>query len=97
MTINEAVENLRYLISDDCTDTQHDYADEIVLAIEVLEKQAPKNIANKQKSECPEDTAIYGEQAIFGKCPVCGSLQNIMWDNAYCGNCGQHIDWRNEG
>ena len=67
------------------------------IAMQALEKQIPKNIANKQKSECPEDVETYGEYAIFGRCPVCKSLQNIMWNNEYCGNCGQHIDWRNEG
>lgn len=42
MTNEEAIENLKYLISDDCTDTQHDFVKEIKIAIEALEKQTPK-------------------------------------------------------
>ena len=79
------------------TGTDHCREDALDMAMQALEKQIPKNIANKQKSECPEDVETYGEYAIFGRCPVCKSLQNIMWNNEYCGNCGQHIDWRNEG
>lgn len=42
MTEQEAIENLRYLISDNCTDTQNDYVEEIELAIKVLKKQIPR-------------------------------------------------------
>ena len=42
MTNEEAIENLKYLISGDCTDTQHDFVKEIKIAIEALEKQTPK-------------------------------------------------------
>ena len=42
MTYEEVIENLKYLISDDCTDTQHDFVKEIKIAIEALEKQTPK-------------------------------------------------------
>ena len=42
MTNEEVIENLKYLISDDCTDTQHDFVKEIKIAIEALEKQTPK-------------------------------------------------------
>ena len=42
MTYEEALEGLKYLISEDCTDTQFDYREEIELAIEALEKQIPK-------------------------------------------------------
>ena len=63
------------------------------MAIKALEKQIPKKIVDKQKSEISEDIEVYGEYAIFGECPVCKSLQNIMWNIAYCGNCGQKLDW----
>ncbi len=42
MTNEEVIENLKYLISDDCTDTQHDFVEEIKIAIDALEKQIPK-------------------------------------------------------
>ena len=37
MDWEEIIENLKYLISDGCTDTQFDYADEIEFAIRVME------------------------------------------------------------
>lgn len=39
MDWKEVIENLKYLISEDCTDTQFDYADEIEIAIKVMESQ----------------------------------------------------------
>lgn len=42
MDKEEAIANLEYLISEDCTDTQHDYVEEIKLAINALEKQKQK-------------------------------------------------------
>lgn len=39
MEWKEVIENLKYLISEDCTDTQFDYADEIEIAIRVMESQ----------------------------------------------------------
>ena len=42
MKLKEVIENLKYLISDDCTDNQMDFVEEIEIAINVLEKQIPK-------------------------------------------------------
>ncbi|MBQ0014678.1 MAG: hypothetical protein KBS82_05070 [Oscillospiraceae bacterium] len=39
MKLEEVIENLRYLISENCTDTQYDYVEEIGIAIEILELQ----------------------------------------------------------
>ena len=39
MDWKEVIENLKYLISEDCTDTQFDYSDEIEVAIRVMESQ----------------------------------------------------------
>lgn len=39
MDWKEVIDNLKYLISKDCTDTQFDYADEIEIAIRVMESQ----------------------------------------------------------
>ena len=39
MDWKEVIESLKYLISENCTDTQFDYADEIEIAIRVMESQ----------------------------------------------------------
>ena len=36
MNYNEVIKNLEYLISEDCTETQFDYEDEIDIAIRVM-------------------------------------------------------------
>ena len=81
----KAIENLKYLISDDCTDTQHDFVEEIKIAIEALEKQIPKKPLHMHKN-------YY--------CPICKEDGWMLWDDAvpndmdkYCGMCGQAIDW----
>ena len=85
MTYEEAIDNLKYLISDDCTDTQHDFVEEIKIAIEALEKQIPKKPLHMHKN-------YY--------CPICKEDGWMLWDDAipndmdkYCGICGQAIDW----
>ena len=85
MTYEEAIDNLKYLISDDCTDTQHDFVEEIKIAIEALEKQIPKKPLHMHKN-------YY--------CPICKEDGWMLWDDAipndmdkYCGMCGQAIDW----
>lgn len=40
MTIEEAIDNLEYLISEDCTESHFDYVSEIEMAIEALNKAA---------------------------------------------------------
>ena len=85
MTNEEVIENLKYLISSDCTDTQHDFVEEIKIAIEALEKQIPKKPLHMHKN-------YY--------CPICKEDGWMLWDDAipndmdkYCGMCGQAIDW----
>lgn len=46
MEWKEVIENLKYLISEDCTDTQFDYADEIEIAIRVMESN---NVVERSK------------------------------------------------
>lgn len=80
--VKEAIENLRYLISGDCTDTQMDYVPEITLAIDALKKQKP---------EQPQTLIIDETSGVkYGNC-ACG--EHIMDDEKYCSNCGQTIDW----
>ena len=78
MTNEEVIENLKYLISDDCTDTQHDFVKEIKIAIEALEKQVPKKAPNHDGMVCPScnSKARYGHPYEY-----------------YCPHCGQAIDW----
>lgn len=91
MTNQEAIENLQYLISDDCTDTQSDYVEEIELAIEALEKQIPKK--PKQMLEPIRKHFNTGVNGFY--CPICNSdlldMDNDCFE--YCPCCGQKIDW----
>ena len=88
MNNKEAIENLKYLISGDCCDTQMDYVDEIDMAIEALEKQIPKK---------PNDISTYEgwvvkseEGYFFGTCPFCKS--HVIIEQKTC-DCGQKLDW----
>lgn len=75
MKRQEAVENLKYLISGDCTDNQMDFVEEIEMAINALEKQIPqKAIINKRKTQC-----INGHNQPtqhYKYCPMCGQLMD---------------------
>ena len=51
MDKREAIANLKFLISDDCCDTQMDYIDEIELAITALEMQIPKQPITNETAE----------------------------------------------
>ena len=86
MKIQEAIENLKYLISGDCTDTQMDFVEEIEMAIESLEKQIPHKLSPKSSEGW--------------KTPVCGKCNGYMdllqGDLEYCPNCGQKIDYGDE-
>ena len=76
MTYEEAIENLKYLIGGDCTDTQHDFVKEIKIAIEALEKQTPKKPYWEYGVWHCKSCGLY----IFSDesfCPVCG--QAIDW------------------
>ena len=55
--------------------------------IEAMSKQEPARVKDVKISFFPHSTLI---KNIYGKCPMCNSLQ--MEDN-YCANCGQKLDW----
>ena len=59
-------------------------------------EQEAKKVIEKYKAKAPEDIEAYGEDAVFGYCPVCGGLQNTVWNTKYCGDCGQKLDWSDE-
>ena len=78
MTNEEAIENLKYLISDDCTDTQHDFVKEIKIAIEALEKQTPKKPYWEYGVwHCKSCGLDVFRDDFF--CPICG--QEIDWED----------------
>ena len=77
MTNEEVIENLKYLISDDCTDTQHDFVKEIKIAIEALEKQIPKKpYWEYGVCHCKSCGIDVLSDEYF--CPLCG--QAIDWE-----------------
>lgn len=61
--------------------------------MEAVAKQAAKKVCGIHKSEAPDDIETYGEETLFGYCPVCGELQNTLWNSSNCGDCGQKLDW----
>lgn len=63
------------------------------MIVQTLEKQIPKKVVNKEKATTPEDVDAYGADALFGECPTCGLTQSSVWNNKYCGDCGQKLDW----
>ena len=62
LELDEVIENLKYLVSDSCTDTQFDYIEEIEIATKALKKQIPM-----------KSTEINDECGYF-ECPACGDL-----------------------
>ena len=85
MNVSELIESLEYLISDDCTETQLDYYEEILQVINILKKWIevkPVKVSDSFDGEeimiCPECTALIKDGAWFAKiCPNCG--QKIKW------------------
>lgn len=82
MKVQEVIQNLEYLISDDCTGTQSDYIEEIEFAIKALEKQEPKVPITIRKSK---DLIVF-------ECPNCGR-ESIPRNKPCCWWCGQALDW----
>lgn len=85
MKIQEVIENLKYLISDDCTDNQMDFVDEIEMAINALEKQRPK-----KPTPTDEQHIRYSMSYV---CPLCGHHFSGTGIASYCYHCGQALDW----
>ena len=48
LELDEVIENLEYLVSDSCTDTQFDYVEEIEIATKSFKKQIPKKVQEKR-------------------------------------------------
>lgn len=86
LELNEVIENLEYLVSDSCTDTQFDYLEEIEIATKALKKQIPM-----KSTEINDDFGYF-------ECPACGELIYVdgcrFEEHKYCLSCGQRLDWR---
>ena len=92
LELNEVIENLEYLVSDSCTDTQFDYIEEIEIATKSLKKQIPKKpifIHNLSDTlsvfhcEC---------RNIIKVSHNAGTMNNNNATN-YCSKCGCKLDW----
>ena len=88
MTYEEVIDNLKYLINEDCTYTQHDFVEEIKISIEALKKQIPKKPTRTRGK--------YGHT----ECACCGwiveSFCGDLEQYPFCPNCGQAIDWSDD-
>ena len=62
---------------------------------EVL-KQIPRMVINIHKVEDEQEVAVYGIDAMFGRCPTCDEYVSSLWNDCYCGGCGQKLDWSDE-
>lgn len=71
-------------------------AKHIDMAIKALERRIPKKVTEMYKAECIEDIEAYGENTLFGYCPMCDELQCSVWNANTCGDCGQALDWKVE-
>lgn len=87
MDIQEILDGLNDLISDNCTDTQFDYIDEIKAAIQIIEKQVPKDVIVQGA-----DSQSYGIIKFY-YCPDCHKLIERPFDEqSYCRHCGRLIN-----
>jgi len=53
----------------------------------IKEKQESMEVQDKKISHFPYSTLV---QNVYGKCPVCNSIQS---EDNYCANCGQKLDF----
>lgn len=102
LELNEVIENLEYLVSDSCTDTQFDYIEEIEIATKSLKKQIPKKPVH---DGCFDSEGMWHEwNGINGRpydlCPNCNTnlCCEMHYDNKpkYCKHCGQKLDWSDD-
>lgn len=83
--ISEVIENLEYMISGECTDTQYEFKEEVDIAIEALKKQIP---CMPVKVSDPYD----GDESMI--CLECSAVvQDGEWSAKFCPNCGHKIKW----
>lgn len=83
ITIEESIENLKYLISGDCTGNQMDFVEEIEMAINALEKQNPQFVLCPKGWEGVRQTRYY--------CPSCKGMTREH--EKFCHKCGQAVKY----
>lgn len=79
--IKLVIQDLKYLISDECTNTQCDYIEEIEIALQALQEKAERE---KGCERCSE-TRPYPN--------VCSPAENQRFQNAkFCKYCGRKLE-----
>jgi len=87
------IEALQYMISENCTETQFDYTDDIEAAIALLKDQEAKWIHRedldfKDKLGCNH---------FHGMCENCGFIHDFIDAHTgqykYCPQCGRSVKW----
>jgi hypothetical protein len=64
------------------------------MAIKALEKQMPKKPTYEGDGYAPDGTLVYDTWI----CPCCDKRYEVYYDDYdYCPNCGQKLDWSEEG
>lgn len=90
MKTQEAIKNLEYLISGDCTDNQMGFVEEITMAIEAIKKQIPQQ-PNYEGDGYDDSGNILYDTWI---CPNCEDRYELDYEiHQFCPVCGQRIDW----
>lgn len=89
LELYEVIENLEYLVSDSCTDTQFDYIEEIEIATKALEKQMPMKPYHISQVDDNDNANV--------ECPMCHATTDYAVNvikRGYCWKCGQLLYWR---
>ena len=53
-------------------------------------------VVDQRRVASPEDKEALGKDSLIGKCPKCGEFINNLWNEKYCGDCGQKLKWEQE-
>lgn len=85
MKTQEAIENLKYLISGDCTDSHMDFGEEIEMAINALEQQLT------ERPVADVEEVKHGWWLQNGMCSECLVTPETS-HKSYCPNCGTKMD-----
>lgn len=91
MKIQEAVENLKYLISGDCTDNQMDFVEEIEMGIQALEMHIPLKPIIKNRIVKTDKGYFLNDDNEEPYCPTCN--RKLNGGEHHC-VCGQSIVWK---
>jgi exosome complex RNA-binding protein Csl4 len=78
------IEALQYMISENCTETQFDYTDDIEAAIVMLKEQEEATVISIHRN---------GFGSRVGSCPNCQKVLHYEYNQSFCGKCGQAVKW----